>query len=53
MTAKWTDAKGIEWGVTTEREGNETADAQAARHSERVAALEALHPPAIPPEPAP
>lgn len=46
MIASWKDAQGITHEVRTERLEGETLAEQAARHSEAVAALKALFPPA-------
>lgn len=45
MVTRWRDADGVEHSVSTPREPNESAEAQAARHKEAVKALQALFPP--------
>lgn len=45
LETTWTDAAGRQHTVTTEWQKGETAAQQAARHAERVEALEAIFPP--------
>ena len=46
MVTRWRDAENVEHSVSTPRQPNESAEAQAARHDEAVKALKALYPPA-------